>query len=130
MVLIVISGEIERMALGRGTAISGSLHNKEAIADIQSWSAGKCYSTMSTIQHLVRMANDIGDFFRAQRREEAIAGIENHLRSFWTPRMREKLGALLASGDSGLDELPAEALRRINHNKDKKPLQSSGGDAG
>jgi formate dehydrogenase subunit delta len=85
---------------------------------------------MSTNQQLARMANDIGNFFRAQRREEAIAGIENHIRSFWTPRMREKLTALLASGDTGLDELPAEALCRINHNKDQKPLQSAGGDAG
>jgi formate dehydrogenase subunit delta len=85
---------------------------------------------MSTNQHLARMANDIGNFFRAQRREDAIAGIENHLRSYWTPRMREKLTALLASGDAGLDELPAEALCRINNRKDKKPVQPPGGDAG
>jgi formate dehydrogenase subunit delta len=85
---------------------------------------------MGTTHHLVRMANDIGDFFRAQAREDAIAGIENHLRSFWTPRMREKLGTLLSLGDSGLDELPAAALRSLNDQKNKKPLQPPGGDAG
>ena len=85
---------------------------------------------MNTNPHLARMANDIGNFFRSQRREDAIAGIENHLRSYWTPRMREKLTALLASGNAGLDELPAEALCRLNNRKDKKPVQPPGGDAG
>lgn len=64
---------------------------------------------------LVRMANDIGNFFRADpQREDAIAGIANHLSKFWTKRMRDKLAAhLRAQGDAGLDELPREALRRL-----------------
>src|ERR1700688_5053051 len=42
--------------------------------------------------HLVKMANDIGDFFRAEpQREDAIAGIANHIAKFWTKRMRAKL---------------------------------------
>jgi formate dehydrogenase subunit delta len=66
-------------------------------------------------EHLVKMANDIGDFFRAEPvREEAIAGICNHIAKFWTKRMREKLNAhLRQEGDAGLDELPREALRRL-----------------
>jgi formate dehydrogenase subunit delta len=65
--------------------------------------------------HLVKMANDIGDFFRAEpAREDAIAGIANHIAKFWTKRMREKLNAhLKRDGDAGLDELPREALRRL-----------------
>ena len=62
-------------------------------------------------QQLVKMANDIGNFFRAEPdREDAIAGIANHIAKFWTKRMRQKLAA---HGESGLDELPREALRRL-----------------
>ena len=65
--------------------------------------------------HLVQMANDIGNFFRAQpQREDAIAGIANHIASFWTRRMREKIMARLEQGGQGLDELPREALRRLS----------------
>lgn len=85
---------------------------------------------MSASHHLAKMANDIGDFFRAQPREEAITGIGNHIRSYWTPRMREKLSAQVASGDAGLDELPREALRRVNSTPDLKPDHPPGGDAG
>jgi formate dehydrogenase subunit delta len=66
-------------------------------------------------EHLVKMANDIGNFFRAEpEREDAVAGIANHIDKFWTKRMREKLAAhLKQDGDAGLDELPREALRRL-----------------
>jgi formate dehydrogenase subunit delta len=65
--------------------------------------------------HLVKMANDIGNFFRAEPvREDAIAGISNHISKFWTKRMRAKLAAHLAQGDAELDDLPREAFRRLN----------------
>jgi formate dehydrogenase subunit delta len=68
-----------------------------------------------TAEHLVKMANDIGDFFRAEPvREDALAGIANHIARYWTKRMREKLAAHLRGGGGGLDELPREAFRRIN----------------
>jgi formate dehydrogenase subunit delta len=68
-----------------------------------------------TSEHLVRMANDIGHFFAAEpEREDAIAGIANHIAKFWTKRMRDKLGAQVkVGGDAGLEELPREALRRL-----------------
>jgi formate dehydrogenase subunit delta len=66
-------------------------------------------------EHLVKMANDIGQFFCAEpEREDAIAGIANHIAKFWTKRMRDKLAAhVKRDGDAGLDELPREALRRL-----------------
>ncbi len=86
---------------------------------------------MSSPEQLVRMANDIGDFFRAQpNREEAIAGIENHIKSFWTRRMREKICEQVKENDAVLDELPREALRRLMEQPTQKPVQPSGGDAG
>jgi formate dehydrogenase subunit delta len=68
-----------------------------------------------TSEHLVKMANDIGRFFAAEpEREEAIAGIANHIAKFWTKRMRDKLTAqVMRDGDAGLEELPREALRRL-----------------
>lgn len=62
-------------------------------------------------EQLVRMANDIGNFFRAEPvREDAIAGIAKHIASFWTQSMRRKIAA---HGEAGLDDLPREALRRL-----------------
>jgi formate dehydrogenase subunit delta len=71
--------------------------------------------TVGGAEHLVRMANDIGRFFRAEPvREDAIAGIVNHIAKFWTKRMRAKLAAhVKRDGDAGLEELPREALRRL-----------------
>jgi formate dehydrogenase subunit delta len=86
---------------------------------------------MSETGHLVQMANDIGNFFRAQDdREEAILGIANHIRNFWTPRMREKVTALLERDGAGFDELPREALRRLAANQEPTSKPPAGGDAG
>ena len=68
-----------------------------------------------TASHLIKMANDIGNFFRAEPvREDAIAGITNHIVRYWTKRMREKIAAhMRQAGDADLDDLPREALRRL-----------------
>ena len=84
---------------------------------------------MSGGDQLVQMANDIGNFFRGeQQREAAVAGIANHIQSYWTRRMREKLIAQIQEGHAELDELPREALHLLMQNP--KPKQSLGGDAG
>jgi formate dehydrogenase subunit delta len=85
---------------------------------------------MSGTQHLVQMANDIGNFFRAQQREDALAGIANHIQSFWTPNMRRKLLGQMDRGAQGLDDLPREALRRLQASPLMHPHQPPGGDAG
>jgi formate dehydrogenase subunit delta len=70
---------------------------------------------MESESQLVRMANDIGNFFRAEpNREDAIDGIANHISRFWTPRMREKLLARMRQGETGLDELPRAALLKVS----------------
>jgi formate dehydrogenase subunit delta len=79
-------------------------------------------------QHLVQMANDIGNFFRGEPvREDAVTGIANHISKFWTRRMRQKL---TAHGEEGLDELPREALRRLAENRSSQVIEPPGGDAG
>ena len=44
------------------------------------------------IQRLIKMANEIGAFFKsAEQHHEAVASIAAHLRNFWDPRMRAQL---------------------------------------
>ena len=63
---------------------------------------------------LVHMANDIGAFFHAEpRREDAVAGIVGHIKRFWTPRMRQKIVEHLRHGGEGLEDLPREAIGRL-----------------
>jgi formate dehydrogenase subunit delta len=70
--------------------------------------------TPGSAEHLVAMANDIGNYFRSQPRNDAVAGIATHIKRYWTPRMREKLNAYLAKGNAGLDELPRAAIDELN----------------
>ena len=62
---------------------------------------------------LVRMANQIGQFFQSQPHDEAVAGIADHLRSFWTPKMRRQIADHAVAGGAGLDPLTLEAVRRL-----------------
>ena len=67
-----------------------------------------------SVESLVRMANDIGHFFAAEpKRADAIAGIANHIRRFWDPRMRRQIAGHLAAGGEGLDELAREAIASL-----------------
>ena len=62
---------------------------------------------------LVRMANQIADFFRPYPAEEADAGIDTHIRDFWDPRMRRQLAAHLAAGGAGLSDLARAGAVRV-----------------
>ncbi|CAH1654350.1 formate dehydrogenase subunit delta [Chelatococcus asaccharovorans] len=63
---------------------------------------------------LIRMANQIAAFFKAQGTATAPAAIAEHLQSFWDPRMRKAIIALEANGTAtGLDPLAAAAVRML-----------------
>ncbi len=62
---------------------------------------------------LVHMANQIADFFRSQPEEAAVAGVAEHIRSFWAPVMRRDIYAHLDAGAQGLDPLAREGLERM-----------------
>ena len=66
------------------------------------------------LHNLIVMANRIGDFFAAQPdRDEAMAGIADHIRKFWVPRMRsEILAAVGTESGAQLHEIVAAALVR------------------
>jgi formate dehydrogenase subunit delta len=62
---------------------------------------------------LVRMANQIADFFKAQPEAEAIKGTADHIKLFWDPRMRRELCKHLAEGGEGLSRLARQAAELI-----------------
>lgn len=81
----------------------------------------------------MQMANDIGNFFRSEpERKDAVAGIANHIAKYWTPRMRQKLlDHVKEHGETGLDELPREALKLLATSPAvQHPHEPPGGDAG
>jgi formate dehydrogenase subunit delta len=66
------------------------------------------------IESLVRMANQIGDFFDAMPdHAQALEGIATHIKKFWDPRMRRELLAHVDQGGAtGLSPVVSEALGR------------------
>ena len=67
----------------------------------------------SNTNTLVRMANDIEKFFKVQGEERAIAGIADHIKKFWEPRMKAQIFAHLDAGGAGLDLLTLKALQNL-----------------
>lgn len=64
-------------------------------------------------RRLTHQANQIARFFEAQGEAAAIAGVEDHLRKFWDPRMRAEFIAHLAAGGEGLSHLARAAAERL-----------------
>ncbi len=64
------------------------------------------------LDNLIVMANKIGQFFAAlPDRDEALAGIAEHVKKFWEPRMRaEILAALGTESGAQLSEIVTAAL--------------------
>jgi formate dehydrogenase subunit delta len=65
---------------------------------------------------MVDKANQIAFHFAGFPREEAIAGIQDHIRKFWEPRMKDQLVDYVAQGGEGLHELVLEAAKRMEIN--------------
>ncbi|TCT10875.1 formate dehydrogenase subunit delta [Paralcaligenes ureilyticus] len=69
------------------------------------------------IDHLIRLANRIGDFFESlPDHKEGIEGIANHIQKFWAPRMRIALLDFLdghpdgRTSDAALSAITLEAI--------------------
>jgi formate dehydrogenase subunit delta len=64
------------------------------------------------IEHLVEMANQIGNFHEAfPDRNEGLSGAAGHIRKFWDPRMRRQLLEHVDRGAAGLEPFILEAIR-------------------
>jgi hypothetical protein len=66
-----------------------------------------------TPSHMLRLANQIALYFASYPREEAIAGIADHIEKFWERRMRQQIVAYVADGGQGLHELALAAAQRL-----------------
>jgi formate dehydrogenase subunit delta len=66
-------------------------------------------------QHLVKMANQIGQFFEAEPdQNQALKDIASHLKRFWDPRMRKAIVSHVNNGGEGV--LPI-VLKSIQENQ-------------
>ena len=66
------------------------------------------------IEKLVRMANQIGDFFAPQPEAKAAEGVATHLKRFWTPKMISEIITKSEEADSGLNPTAALGVARLN----------------
>jgi len=62
---------------------------------------------------LVYMANQIGTFFASQHGTDPAAGVTDHLRKFWDPRMRKAIVAHAEQGGAGLNPIVLQAVRAL-----------------
>ncbi|MFZ2449530.1 MAG: formate dehydrogenase subunit delta [Methylovulum miyakonense] len=63
---------------------------------------------------LIKMANDISDFFNAEPDKEAAAeGVRSHLMRSWEPRMRQAIIAYYQENGEGLSDLSKKAIAKL-----------------
>ena len=67
----------------------------------------------SSMDTLVRMANQIADFFKIQPADKAVEGTADHIRKFWDPRMRAMMAEHLAHGGAGLNPIALKATQIV-----------------
>lgn len=74
-----------------------------------------------TVADIVRMANQISDFFNAYPHDQAVQETATHLRNFWDPRMRAQLSDHLGAGGEGLSKTALEAARHLEKEAEAAP---------
>jgi formate dehydrogenase subunit delta len=61
-------------------------------------------------EQMVHMANQIALFFKSYPKDEAVAGVADHLKKFWERRMMQQIFEHVDGGGTGLDGLVIEAI--------------------
>lgn len=63
------------------------------------------------IQHIVKMANQIGQFFESEPdQNQAVIDVASHLKRFWDPRMRKAIVRHVQNGGEGLLPIVMKAI--------------------
>jgi formate dehydrogenase subunit delta len=62
---------------------------------------------------MIRMANQISEFFKSYTEKEAIEGIADHITKFWEPRMRRDFFAHMEKGGVGFSDLVKKAAADV-----------------
>lgn len=65
------------------------------------------------IAKIVRMANQIGTFFKSKPHAEGVAGTAEHINKFWEPRMRRHFFEVFDAGGEGMLPIVKEAAMKI-----------------
>lgn len=65
------------------------------------------------IEKLVRMANQIGDFFAPMPEETGARNAATHLKRYWTPKMIGEMITYVDSGGSGLNATAGRAVEQL-----------------
>ncbi len=73
--------------------------------------------TTGKLDRLVRMANQIGDFYASMPEQEATKGAASHLRLYWTPKMIREIIAFADEGHSGLNAIAARAVDSLKQSE-------------
>jgi len=72
------------------------------------------------IDNLVKMANNIGQFFSAEPDDNtATDGVADHLKRFWELRMRLAIIKHYQSGGDGLSDISKAAVARLAAEQEK-----------
>jgi formate dehydrogenase subunit delta len=69
--------------------------------------------TTGKIDRLVRMVNQIGEFYASMPEREATEGVASHLRMYWTPKMIREIIAFADQGHPGLHAVAACAVQSL-----------------
>jgi formate dehydrogenase subunit delta len=68
---------------------------------------------MSNLERLVYMANQIARNFEAIGHDAAAKATADHVASFWDPRMKSQIFALMDKGEADLSLAAREALQSL-----------------
>ena len=69
--------------------------------------------TTGKLDRLVRMANQIGEFYATMPEQGATEGAASHLRLYWTPKMIREIIAFADEGHPGLNAVAARAVQSL-----------------
>ncbi len=64
-------------------------------------------------EKIVRMANQIGTFFKSKPHDEGVHGIAEHINKFWEPRMRRHFFEMMDAGNPDFLPIVVEAAAQI-----------------
>ena len=66
------------------------------------------------IEKLIKMANDISDFFNSESDKELAAeGVKNHIKRSWDPRMRQQIIDYCRQDGKDLSLLAKKAIEKL-----------------
>jgi formate dehydrogenase subunit delta len=66
---------------------------------------------MTSLDRLIHMANQIAANLETD--SDPVAATANHIKLYWDPRMKQMIGAYVATGGAGLSVTAARALQAI-----------------